>query len=134
MTGSWLKDADTRNQVFRLCARWMYIPWLVLVLTGIYYTRVISEESFENLFHFNREGSPFITLLMVSSILLFGLGFFTLVRTPQTVQKVGALLLVVICFAWMAGFEYMREIARKPYVLYGHMYSTGISPVRHGPD
>ncbi len=128
VTGSWLKDAETRQKIFRLCARWMYIPLVVLVLTGIYYTRVISEEAFNNLFHFNREGSPFITLLIVSSVLLFGLGLFTLVRTPQSVQKVGALLLVVICFGWMAGFEYMREIARKPYVLYGHMYSTGIAP------
>ncbi len=128
VTASWLKDADTRNKVFRLCAKWMYIPLVALVLTGIYYARVISSEAFANLFHFNREGSPFITLLLVSSILLFGLGLFTLVKTPQKVQKVGALVLVVISFAWMAGFEYMREIARKPYVLYGHMYSTGIAP------
>jgi mono/diheme cytochrome c family protein len=128
VTGSGLKDADTRNKVFRLCAKWMYIPLGVLVLAGIYYTRVISDEAFGNLFHFNRESSPFITLLLVSSILLFGLGLFTLVRTPKNVQKVGALVLVVISFAWMAGFEYMREIARKPFVLYGHMYSTGISP------
>ncbi|MFZ4441408.1 MAG: cytochrome c [Syntrophales bacterium] len=28
----------------------------------------------------------------------------------------------------MGGFEYIREIARKPYVLYGYMYSNGISP------
>ncbi|MFH0757232.1 MAG: cytochrome ubiquinol oxidase subunit I [Bacteroidota bacterium] len=128
VTGSRLKDADTRNKVFRLCAKWMYIPLAVLVLAGIYYSRVISDEAFGNLFHFNRESSTFVTLLLVSSILLFGLGLFTLVRTPQSVQKVGAILLVVISFAWMAGFEYMREIARKPFVLYGHMYSTGISP------
>lgn len=128
VTASWLKDAGTRQSVFRLCARWMYIPLSVLVLTGFIYTRVISEESFQNLFHFNREGSPFITLLLISSVLLFGVGLFTLVRTRRLVQQVGALLLVLICFAWMAGFEYMREIARKPYVLYGHMYSTGIAP------
>ncbi|TFH26862.1 MAG: cytochrome C [Bacteroidia bacterium] len=128
VTGAWLKDADTRRKVFHQCARWMYLPLLVLVLTGIYYTRVISAESFENLFHFNRESSPFITLLIVSSVILFGAGLFTLVRTFQALQKLGALLLVVICFGWMAGFEYMREIARKPYVLYGHMYSTGIRP------
>lgn len=128
VTGAWLKDKKMRQNVFRLCARWMYIPLLVLVFTGIYYTRVISAESFENLFHFNRESTPFITLIIVSSILLFGLGLFTLVKSSQKVQKMGALILVVICFGWMAGFEYMREIARKPYVLYGHMYSNGIRP------
>jgi hypothetical protein len=130
VTGAWLKDLKMRRTVFQLCARWMYIPLLVLVFTGIYYTRVISAESFENLFHFNRESTPFITLLIVSSILLFGLGIFTLIKSSQAVQKVGALLLVVISFGWMAGFEFMREIARKPYVIYGHMYTTGITPAQ----
>ena len=128
VTASWIRDKETRQLVFRICSRWMYIPVVVLVLTGIYYTRVISEDSFQNIFHFNREVDPFITLLIGSSIVLFGLGLFTLFRVPQTLQKAGALFLVVIAFAWMAGFEYTREIARKPYVLYGHMYSTGISP------
>ena len=128
VTGAWLKNRENRQTVFRLCARWIYFPLLILVFTGIYYTRVISAESFENLFHFNRESTPFITLIIVSSILLFGLGLFTLVKTSQPVQKIGALMLVLICFGWMAGFEYMREIARKPFVLYGHMYSTGITP------
>ncbi len=128
VTGAWLKDADTRRQVFRQCARWMYVPLGVLVLTGIYYTRVISADSFQNLFHFNRESTPFITLLIISSVLLFGAGLLTLVKSSQFLQKLGALFLVLICFGWMSGFEYMREIARKPYVLYGHMYSNGISP------
>ena len=128
VTGAWLKDKEMRRTVFRMCARWMYIPVVILVLTGIYYTRVISPESFENLFHFNQESTLFINLLLVSSILLFGLGLFTLFRTSQPVQKIGALLLVVISFGWMAGFEYMREIARKPYVIYDYMYSNGIRP------
>ena len=128
VTGAWLKGTENRRTVFRLCARWMYIPLVVLLLTGLYYTRVISAESFENLFHFNRESTPFISLIIVSTALLFGLGLFTLVRSPQRIQKIGALALVLICFGWMAGFEYMREIARKPFVLYGHMYSNGIMP------
>jgi len=130
VTGAWLKDKEMRRTVFRLCAKWMYIPLLILVFTGIYYTRVISAESFENLFHFNRESTPFITLIIVCSILLFGLGLFTLVKSSQAAQKLGALTLVLICFGWMAGFEYLREIARKPFVLYGHMYSTGITPMQ----
>jgi cytochrome bd-type quinol oxidase subunit 1 len=126
VTASWLRDQETRRSVFRLCARWMYIPVLVLVLTAIYYTRVLPADAFENLFHFNQESTPFIRTLVVSSFLLFGLGLLTLLKTPQTLQKIVALALVLISFGWMAGFEYMREIARKPYVLYSHMYSSGI--------
>ncbi len=128
VTAGWIRDKGTRLLVFRICSRWMYIPVIVLILTGFYYTRVISGDSFQNIFHLNREADPFITLLIVSSIILFGLGLFTLVKVPQPLQKAGALLLVIIAFAWMAGFEYTREIARKPYVLYGQMYSNGITP------
>ena len=126
VTGAFLKDPDLRSQVSRLCAKWLYFPVLVLGLTGIYYTRVISDEAFMNLFHYNRESSPFITVLITASFVLFSVGLFTLFRLPQVLQKIGAFLLVLIAFAWMSGFEYMREIARKPYVLYDNMYSTTI--------
>lgn len=128
ITGSFLKDADLRRRIFRYCAAWMYVPVVILGLTGVYYAAVISEEAFMNLFHFNREGSPFITLLIVATFLLFGLGLFTLFRVPQIVQKIGSFVLVGFVVAWMAGFEYMREIARKPYVIYETMYSTTVRP------
>ena len=128
VTGSFMKDRETRMVIFRYCAKWMYIPLTVLAITGIYYTAVISRESFLNLFHFNRASEPFITTLIVSTIVLFGLGLFTLFRLPRLMQRIGSFILVIICFSWMAGFEYLREMARKPYVLYGHMYSTGIAP------
>lgn len=128
ITASFMKDKELRTKVFRYCAKWMYLPIIVLALSGFYYTTVISDEAFMNLFHFNRESSPFISGLIISSFLLFGLGLFTLLKLPSLVQKAGSILLAVICFGWMGGFEYMREIARKPYVLYDVMYSTNIRP------
>ncbi len=128
VTGAFLKDREMRVSIFRYCAKWMYIPVIVLALTGLYYTKVISNDAFLNLFHFNRESSPFITTIIVASFLLFGIGLITLFRLPKGIQVTGAFLLVAISFAWMAGFEYMREIARKPYVLYDNMYSTSVKP------
>jgi cytochrome bd-type quinol oxidase subunit 1 len=126
VTGAFQQDAQLRMKISRYCAKWMYFPVIVLALTGIYYTRVISEESFLNLFHYNRQSTPFITTLIIASFVLFGTALFTLFRLPQPLQKTGAFLLVAIAFAWMSGFEYLREIARKPYVLYDNMYSTTI--------
>jgi len=128
VTAAFSKDGELRQKVFRYCAKWMYLPLIVLFFSGYYYTRVISPASFENLFHFNPEGSFFIKALLISSLLIFGFGFLTLIRLRQPFPKVLSLFLVVILFSWMGGFEYMREIARKPYVLYGNMYSNGIRP------
>lgn len=130
VTAAFGRDGDLRQKVFRYCAKWMYLPVIVLVLSGLYYTRIISTASFENLFHFNPEGGIFIKTLIICSILIFTLGLFTLVKIKQPFPKFLSLFLVVILFGWMGGFEYMREIARKPYVLYGHLYSNGISPAQ----
>ncbi|PLW99061.1 MAG: cytochrome C, partial [Marinilabiliales bacterium] len=108
VTGAFRKDEEERRKILAYCAKWMYYPMLVLVLSAIYYTQVISAEAFENLFHFNRDGSIWMTVLIVSSILLFVLGFGTLFKMPKPAQKVGAFVLVIIAFGWMAGFEYMR--------------------------
>ena len=128
VSASFLKDKALRVRVFRYSAKWMYFPLILLALTGFYYTTVISEESFRNLFHVNPEGRVFTGLLLYASIALFGVGLFTMIKKNSLLHKILAFTLVVISLAWMAGFEYMREIARKPYVVYGYMYSNGIHP------
>ncbi len=126
ITASFLKKKELRNRIIKYCARWMYYPLGLLIIAGIYYSNVINPQAFENVFHFNAEGSLYINILIISSIALFGFGLLTLIKLPGFLQKVVAFLLVAICFSWMGGFEYLREIARKPYVIYGYMYSNGI--------
>jgi mono/diheme cytochrome c family protein len=128
ITASYRKYASIRKEVYRYCARWMYFPLIVLALTGFYYTAVISPEAFNNIFHLNPEGKIFQKIVIDTSIILFGLGLFTLIRFPGWLQKIIVFVLVAITFAWMGGFEYLREIARKPYVVYNTMYSNGLTP------
>ena len=126
VTASYIKQNELRNRIIKYCAQWLYFPLALLVITGIYYSNVINPQAFENVFHFNPESTLFINVLIFSSIALFGLGLLTLIQLNGSLQKIVAFLLVTICFSWMGGFEYLREIARKPYVIYGHMYSNGI--------
>lgn len=126
ITASFIKNEELRLTIFKYCAKWMYFPIAILVLTGFYYSSVIGAESFQNVFHFNPESKFFVTAIIFTSFLLFGFGLLTLFRVNNKVQKILAIGLALITFSWMGGFEYLREIARKPYVLYGTMYSNGI--------
>ncbi len=128
VTASFSKYSSIRKEVYRYCAKWMYFPLVILAITGVYYTVVISPEAFDNIFHFNPEGRVFRKIIIDASIILFGLGLFTLIRFPGWLQKVSVIILVAITFAWMGGFEYLREIARKPYVVYNTLYSNGLRP------
>ncbi|MDX2415282.1 MAG: cytochrome ubiquinol oxidase subunit I, partial [Bacteroidales bacterium] len=128
ITAAFNKDTDLRQKIFKYCAKWMYIPLVVLALSGIYYINVIGTEAFNNVFHFNPEGLFFKKAIIYTSILLFGLGLFTLIRLPGKFQRIMVFIIVLITFTWMGGYEYLREIARKPYIIYNTMYSNGIKP------
>ncbi|MFA9389111.1 MAG: cytochrome ubiquinol oxidase subunit I [Prolixibacteraceae bacterium] len=128
ITASFRKDASLRTKLMRYSAKWMLAPLVVLALTGFYYSTVLDADSFRNVFHINPESRIFISILIYSTIALFGLGLLAIVKMPGLIQKSIAFVLVLISIGWMSGFEYLREIARKPYVLYGQMYSNGIHP------
>ncbi|MFZ4441412.1 MAG: cytochrome ubiquinol oxidase subunit I, partial [Syntrophales bacterium] len=74
VTAAFSKDEALQKRVFRYCAKWMYLPIIALLLSGFYYTRVMSIAAFENLFHFNPESGLFISVLIITSVLIFGLG------------------------------------------------------------
>ncbi len=127
VTGAFSKDETLRHRVSKYCASWLYLPVAVLLLSGLYYTSVIGTDAFENLFHFNAEGGIFLKILIISSILLFLVGLTTFFKLKGSALKIISLTLVLLATGWMGGFEYLREIARKPYVLYNYMYSHGVT-------
>ena len=127
ITASFTKDAAVRNKAIRTCAQWMYFPVVVFFFSGLWYTKIIGASSYNNLFHFNPSGITSMRVLLIFSGLLFILGLWTLVKWKPAVQKVLSMLMILIIMGWMSGFEYSREIARKPFVLYNIMYSTGVT-------
>jgi cytochrome bd-type quinol oxidase subunit 1 len=128
ITALFRKDEALRKVILKWCAGWMYIPLAILAASAVWYTFAIDPEALANILHQNPESSLFRKIVINSSVVLFGLGLFTIIRFPRQLQGITVTLLVVITFAWMGGFEYLREIARKPYVIYETLYSNGIRP------
>lgn len=128
VTAVFKKDESLRKRILIYCAKWMYFPLILLFLTGLYYAKSISPDAYSNLFQYNQGSTIYINSVLISTVVLFGLGLFTLFRLPALIQKIITFILVIISFIWMGGFEYMREIARKPYVIYSTIYSNGIKP------
>ena len=120
------RDPAFRGRLVHYCARWLVLPLFVVVLSGLWYWSAVPEGPLENLLRRNPEADVFVQVLLVSTGLLFLGGLVLLLRLPRGVQGVLTALLVAIGLGWMGGFEYLREIARKPFVIYDHMYSTSI--------
>jgi len=126
VTVVFLQAGPFRLKMMRYSTKWMLLSYIGLIPSAAWYFYAIPAEARITAFSLNSETIPFLITFLVTSgiIVLFGL-FFTLKVAPG-IQKVLVFLLIGIGLAWIGGFEYMREIARKPWIIYNHMYSNSI--------
>ncbi|GAB4375691.1 MAG: cytochrome c family protein [Calditrichia bacterium] len=121
-----LKDSDFRQNMMKYASRWLLISFIGLVPTGLWYYFAIPREIRQTAFFVNPQTTPFYILLIVASIILFAGGVIFSFRTRPAVQKALTFILLLVGLGWMAGFEYSREIARKPNTIRDYIYSTSI--------
>ena len=126
VTTVFLKDSDFRSRMMRYCSLWLLIPLPVMILAAFWYYTSIPETIRFTAFTLNPQTGVMVWTFIVGTVILFVGGVLALLRSNRTVQGILTLLLVLIGLVWMGGFEYTREIARKPYVLNQYMYSTSI--------
>ncbi len=122
-----MPNGGPRTSLLRYCGRWMLIPFVLIVLGGVWYMQSIPAEPLQNILQHNPEVMPFSRLFLWTSALVFLGGLLALVRLPLALTRAMVAVLVVIGLAWMGGFEYVREIARKPYVIFGYLYSNSVT-------
>ncbi|WP_245628797.1 hypothetical protein [Salidesulfovibrio brasiliensis] len=82
--------------------------------------------------------TSFYHLVPIIGVALFVLGAIMMIRLPKEARVALSLILFVLGFGFIGSFEFLREAARKPYVIHGYMYSNQIRvqdvPSSTGPD
>lgn len=127
VTAVFTADAAFRARLLRWCAGWLVWPFVILVPAAAWYYLSVPTAIRETAFALNPQAGPFLQAFVGSSAVLFLAGLFLLRRTSLPVQRTVTTLLLVIGLGWIGGFEYMREIARKPWIIGNHMYGTSVS-------
>ncbi len=112
----------------RLCSAWTILPFLLMLLAGWWYLSALpapqaalvmgKSQRVANAMHWFWIFAPF---MVVGGLLLA-------VRMPSRTSFPLALLVLLAGFGLMGSFEVMREAGRKPYVVWGELYSNSIEP------
>lgn len=126
LTAVFYQDSSFRERLLRYCAKWLYIPLPFIVLSGAWYFYSIPENARLTNFLLNKQMTNAVNVFILSSIMLYIGSLFFVFKIPQRLQKIAAFLILLVGLFWIGGFEYMREYARKPYIIYGYMYSPSI--------
>ena len=126
VTTVFLKESAFRTFMMRYCSKWLLYPLIGLIPSGFWYYWSIPEEVRFTNFILNPETVPFVQILIISTILIFLIGIFLSLKGKKSFQIAAVFVLLIIGLLWMGGFEYSREIARKPYIIRDYMYSNSI--------
>jgi mono/diheme cytochrome c family protein len=126
ITSSAVGDVALRNEVVGYAAKWLLLGTLIIPFAGIWYISTLPSMARE----ISMGGAPAVTIFAGLSIffsaLVMAFTYFGPLQRPRHFNLVFALLLAVLALSTTAVTEWVREAVRKPYIIYGYMYSNGL--------
>lgn len=115
-----------RRKITSLCYKFM-VPSILCIPLGIWTYTQLSERAQTFLIG----GAPPILLFlgfgMGSFAILFLASVTSLVRKDFAPSSLGGIMLCLLAFVAFGSMEFVREGSRKPFVIEGFMYSTGVT-------
>lgn len=116
----------TRERVSQVAYRLMLPSLLCLPLSGWAFATLPQRAK-----DFLQGGSPvmliFLAVGMTCFLLLAVAAIVAIARKETSPSVLGGCLLVLFAFVSYGSFEFVREGVRKPYIIEGFMYSTGVT-------
>lgn len=120
------KKSALRAFLTRYASAWIVLPMILMLASGWWYFSASNAELGGKMF----SGFWFIqgywTAILALSIVLFAGGIALLIRVPGALSPVVVGLLIAVGLGWMGSFEFLRELARKPWVVPGYLYSNSV--------
>ncbi len=128
LTASVIADEPLRLRVTRYSAGWVLLGTAIIPFAGAWYIGSIPAAARE----MSMGGAPAVTIFAALSVLLSALivaiAYLGPFRYPRFSNVLLAGVLAVLGLGVTGVTEWVREAVRKPYVIYGYMYSNGIRP------
>jgi cytochrome d ubiquinol oxidase subunit I len=116
-----------RTQLIRQTA-WLLTPMALMPLVGAWYLGVVPAQSRGFVTGGSAAMTMFLTIAIASSLLIALYAFFGLLRGQLSINGATGALLCALAFGATAGGEFVREGIRKPFTIYGALYSNSIRP------
>lgn len=134
VTSSRLKDEDLRVYMAKYCAKWLLPIFLAGPLVAFWYISNVPQATMGNIFTGIQTSGVgnfsilartlYLSLILSGTIVLFA--FFGPYLNPKGFTFRIAILFLICGLGATGSTEYMRELLRKPFVVYNYVYSNGI--------
>jgi mono/diheme cytochrome c family protein len=127
ITAGAIKHEDTRETMVRFCAQWICLPFVLMLLGAIWYVAALPEDIRALMQRATDDIRPFVRSFLDAAPVLFLAGMFLFIRLPRKAYPPYVAVVLVLGLISAGSFEFIRETSRRPWLIYGHMYSNGIT-------
>ncbi|WP_243359016.1 hypothetical protein [Fundidesulfovibrio terrae] len=126
MTAQGVADEGQRKSLSRFCAVWAALPVPLVALAGWWHISVLSPEQQVLARGLSPEVADGMRAFWWAAPAIVAGGALLAGGLPRRAARAVAVLTLAASFLFIASFEYMREAARRPYLITGYIYSNGI--------
>jgi len=126
VTASHIADAELRQRVTRYSAVWAILPFALMLPSALWYFNSLPEGAQAMITGHNREITGILHGAVTVIPLMLVLGALLALRMPGGMKKGLAYALLILGLVHIGVFEYVREHARRPYLITGYLYSNSI--------
>ncbi len=125
-TSVFSKNKDLNDKLLRYNASWLIFPLLATAPAGYWYLHSTSAQIQSFILFNSPEIRPFIHVITWGGVALFLGGVLMAAKLPGKIKKPLAIVLLACALVYTGSFEWIREAARKPYLIHQHLYSSGV--------
>ncbi len=126
VTASLMRMGDSRTRQMRNCSLWTVIGLAGMLLSGWwYYTALPPQQAMLVMFKSARVSNYLHWFMMLAPITLVG-GVLLAFKLPRKPAFALSLVVLLLGLGLTGSFEFMREAARKPYLIFNHTYSNSM--------
>lgn len=127
ITATGIRHSETREEMIRFCGQWICLPFIFIVVGAAWYGMALPEPLRDMMQRNTNDIRPFIRALLDTAPILFIAGMFLFIKLPQRAYRPYVAVVLLLGLITAGSFEWVRETARRPWLVYGHMYSNGIT-------
>ncbi len=128
LTSTRIRGEELRTKMIRYSAQWLWPAMVGLPLGGIWYFSQVPEPAVSQA----TGGAAAVTIFLFTSLalsaLIFTFAYLGPYRDPKRFSFTLAVLFVLLGLFVTGTSEWVREAIRKPWVIYGVMYSNSLRP------
>lgn len=126
VTAPRIASVEARERMVRFSALFTACPFVLMLAGAVWYVLALPVEQQEMVLKKSTEIPLMMSVFLVVSplVLLGGLAMSYL--TPQRNRFSLAMFLLLLGLMQIGSFEWMREAARRPYLVHGRIYSSGV--------